>query len=185
MKEKESEPTPPIEEVEEITEDQEQPVRNELNLHEFLSEEDEAVEEEEEHPVVPEGKVVLAGVPSSVEQVNVPGSSLTEAFGILISARTDPGDLVRLKIIWSPGEKKPRLLAEFCSTARGKKPGWVEFTKLLPEKSGRIDPISGVWQGFRSWRDALLHRTEGYAVFMEGMIRRAGRRVLVVEERAT
>lgn len=108
---------------------------------------------------------------------------LFEVFSQMISDRTNGGDLIRLKVIWAPGDRRPRILAEFLPAVPEKKAGWVEFTEFLPEVPGRINPVSRAWQGFHTWRDALLHMQEGIAVRLEGMVRRAGRRVMVIEER--
>lgn len=106
---------------------------------------------------------------------------IRELFADLLSLRSNPGDLVRLKVIWH-STNKPRFLVEFNPQDGIKKAGWVDITDYLPESYGKKNPTSGVWQGFSSWKDFMLHSTDGCAVYLEGMTRRSGRKVLVTEE---
>jgi len=118
-----------------------------------------------------------------IKRASFENRKLGETFSQYISERTDAGEMVRLKVIWAAGNKRPRILAEFITLNPKKRGGWVEFTELLPDVCGRKDPISGQFTGHHTWYDALMNRQEGFAFTMEGMVRRAGRQVVVVEER--
>jgi hypothetical protein len=111
--------------------------------------------------------------------------SIFELMNELLAQRTEEGDEVLIYVLWRGVRIRPRLFLKFTilNPQRQKNAGWVELTDYLPEEPNKTNPVSGSWEGFSSWQDVITNSTRGIGTRIEGMIKRAGRRVRIREEK--